>query len=52
MIIMKNIFVSAVFAALSLCPSQTQAQQNHILPGFHADPEILYSSLTNRYYIS
>lgn len=51
MIIMKNIFVSAVFAALSLCPSQTQAQQNPILPGFHADPEILYSSLTNRYYI-
>ncbi len=25
--------------------------QNPILPGFHADPEVLYSNLTNKYYI-
>lgn len=26
-----------------------KAQQNPILPGFHADPEILYSNLTTPY---
>lgn len=47
---MKNIFIS-VLLALALCPSQMKAQQNPILPGFHADPEITYSNLTHRYYI-
>lgn len=47
---MKKFFVS-VLLALALCPSQTKAQQNPILPGFHADPEIVYSNLTHRYYI-
>lgn len=28
-----------------------KAQQNPILPGSHADPEVLYSHLTHRYYI-
>lgn len=44
-------FLSFALAALALCPSPTMAQQNPILPGFHADPEIVYSNLTNRYYI-
>lgn len=53
---MKNIIFSAVvaatvLAALMFCPVQTKAQQNPILPGFHADPEIVYSNLTDRYYI-
>ena len=53
---MKNIIFSAVVAAtvlitLMFCPVQTKAQQNPILPGFHADPEIVYSNLTHRYYI-
>ena len=47
---MKNIFIS-VLLALALCPSQMKAQQNPILPGFHADPEITYSNQTHRYYI-
>ena len=44
-------FITLALAALSLCPLQTHAQQNPILPGFHADPEIVYSNQTNRYYI-
>lgn len=47
---MKNFFIS-VLLALALCPSQMKAQQNPILPGFHADPEITYSNQTHRYYI-
>ena len=47
---MKNIFIS-VLLTLALCPSQMKAQQNPILPGFHADPEITYSNQTHRYYI-
>ena len=27
------------------------AQQNPLLPGFHADPEVLYSNQTGKYYI-
>ena len=48
---MNKVLMPVIFAALSLCPLQTHAQQNPILPGFHADPEIVYSNLTNRYYI-
>ena len=48
---MKKTFITLALAAIALCPSQTKAQQNPILPGFHADPEIVYSNLTNRYYI-
>ena len=46
----KSIISAAIFASL-LCPSAAKAQQNPILPGFHADPEIVYSNLTHRYYI-
>lgn len=39
-------FLLLAFSAIGL-----KAQQNPILPGFHADPEVLYSHLTHRYYI-
>ena len=48
---MKKSFITLALAAFSLCPSQMKAQQNPILPGFHADPEITYSNETHRYYI-
>lgn len=48
---MKKSFITLALAAFSLCPSQMKAQQNPILPGFHADPEITYSNQTHRYYI-
>lgn len=46
---MKKTFITLALAAIALCPSQTKAQQNPILPGFHADPEIVYSNLTTPY---
>lgn len=39
------------FFLLALSAVGLRAQQNPILPGFHADPEVLYSHLTHRYYI-
>ena len=39
------------FLLLALSAVGLKAQQNPILPGFHADPEVLYSHLTHRYYI-
>ena len=39
------------FLLLALSAIGLKAQQNPILPGFHADPEVLYSHLTRRYYI-
>ncbi|MEE1242094.1 MAG: family 43 glycosylhydrolase [Bacteroidaceae bacterium] len=39
------------FLLLALSAIGLKAQQNPILPGFHADPEVLYSHLTHRYYI-
>jgi hypothetical protein len=47
---MKKLLVSAL-AAFSLNTSAQLYSGNPILPGFHADPEILYSNQTNRYYI-
>ncbi len=48
---MKNAILFAALAVFSMCHIRARAQQNPILPGFHADPEIVYSNLTNRYYI-
>ena len=48
---MKKMIFSAALAVLSMCHVPALAQQNPILPGFHADPEIVYSNLTHRYYI-
>lgn len=39
------------FLLLALSAIGLKAQQNPILPGSHADPEVLYSHLTHRYYI-
>lgn len=39
------------FLLLALSAIGLKAQQNPILPGFHADPEVLYSHLTHRYCI-
>ena len=39
------------FLLLALSAIGLKAQQNPILPGIHADPEVLYSHLTHRYYI-
>ncbi|MCR5130583.1 MAG: family 43 glycosylhydrolase [Prevotella sp.] len=49
---MKKIFATLMFLA-TFC-LQTNAQiysGNPILTGFHADPEVMYSNLTQRYYI-
>lgn len=46
----RRIFHIAFFL-LALSAIGLKAQQNPILPGFHADPEVLYSHLTHRYYI-
>lgn len=48
---MKQALFILLLAVFSLSSWQMKAQQNPILPGFHADPEIVYSNLTNRYYI-
>lgn len=47
---MKHLFSIVIF--LTLCFTvQGQKFNNPILPGFHADPEILYSQKTEQYYI-
>lgn len=48
---MNKTIITLALTAFSFCQMQIKAQQNPILPGFHADPEIVYSNLTNRYYI-
>lgn len=43
-----------LLAAMTACALQATAQTfsgNPILPGFHADPEVIYSNETKRYYI-
>lgn len=51
----KNYNVKRVIlSALAACAISASAQLysgNPILPGFHADPEVLYSNQTGRYYI-
>lgn len=54
---MKKLIVATLL--LSLCrfyigavvPDTLPAQNNPVLPGLHADPEIIYSNKTNKYYI-
>ena len=47
---MNRIF--AIIIAAALCVAQAAAvSRNPVLPGFHADPEVLYSNLDNKYYI-
>ena len=53
---MKHSFIRIILFSLFLIGTMQGAAQNKksgnpILPGFHADPEVLYSHLTKRYYI-
>ena len=50
---MKKLFITAIAAlSLSMATAQESAKtSNPILPEFHADPEILYSKMTGKYYI-
>lgn len=50
---MKKLFITAIAAlSLSMATAQERAKtSNPILPEFHADPEILYSKMTGKYYI-
>ena len=53
---MKHLFTKIfLFHLLLIGAVQVTAQNkksgNPILPGFHADPEVLYSHQTKRYYI-
>ncbi len=54
---MKHLLIQACFICLCLSGMATQAtaqlkgSHNPILPGFHADPEVMYSHQTKRYYI-
>lgn len=44
-------FILPVFIGISPINAQHRKSANPILSGFHADPEILYSRQTKRYYI-
>lgn len=52
---MKHLLIKTFFLCLCLIgASEAVAQKgfrNPVLPGFHADPEVLYSQQTKRYYI-
>ncbi|MDE6772126.1 MAG: family 43 glycosylhydrolase [Muribaculaceae bacterium] len=47
---MKNLLTRAILLGAIMIPSLSQAS-NPVLPGFHADPEILYSNKTGKYHI-
>src|SRR5574344_794967 len=45
-------FLSVIFLFVLISTNaQKKWSGNPILPGFHADPEVIYSNLTHRYYI-
>ncbi len=49
---MKKQLILTLLLILSVSVSaQKKWSGNPILPGFHADPEVIYSNLTHRYYI-
>lgn len=43
--------IQSIIIAAALASAQAVAATNPVLPGFHADPEILYSEQTGKYYI-
>lgn len=47
----KLFLFTVCLAATVQATAQSKKSHNPILPGFHADPEILYSHQTKRYYI-
>lgn len=53
---MKHLLIKSLLFCLCLigtayATAQNKKSSNPILPGFHADPEVLYSQQTKRYYI-
>ena len=46
----KLILILAAFVSM-LAIVRAENRKQPILPGFHADPEVLYSNLTKKYYI-
>ena len=53
--IMKKTLIALAFLSAFTCVSDVLAQRpktgNPVLPEFHADPEVLYSKQTKKYYI-
>ena len=53
--IMKKTLIALSFLSVFNCVSDVMAQRpktgNPVLPEFHADPEVLYSKQTKKYYI-
>lgn len=45
---LKSTFLSLMLASSAVCVAEAA---NPVLPGFHADPEIMYSNKTGKYYI-
>ena len=45
------LFLTVWWLAVELMAPLTCAAQNPVLPDFHADPEVMYSHQTGRYYI-
>ncbi len=50
---MRKLFTALLVVAAGIVPGKLYAQEGHnpVLPGFHADPEILYSNKDGKYYI-
>jgi beta-xylosidase len=47
----RNLLITTLLLASTLLMAKKQFSGNPILPGFHADPEILYARQTGRFYI-
>ena len=45
---LKSTLLSLMLASSAVCVAEAV---NPVLPGFHADPEIMYSNKTGKYYI-
>lgn len=50
-LLIKTLLFSLSFAGTTYSMAQSSSSHNPILPGFHADPEVMYSHQTKRYYI-
>lgn len=50
-LLIKILLLCLLFIGINPINAQHRRSVNPILPGFHADPEILYSHQTKRYYI-
>lgn len=50
-LLIRTVLFSLCLVGLAVATAHPKKSHNPILPGFHADPEILYSHQTKRYYI-